>query len=111
MTEEPPSLLAQAVALHQQGALTPAEALHRRTLAAAPRQPDALHLRGVLIAQRGRPDEAIPLIAAAIADASDNATFHANLGRARKAANQPVEALASFARHPARLHRPRRVQR
>jgi len=98
MTEDPPSLLAQAVALHQQGALAPAEALYRRALAAAPRQPDALHLLGVLIAQRGSPDEAIPLIAAAIAEAPDNATFHGNLGRAQKAANHPAEALASFDR-------------
>jgi tetratricopeptide (TPR) repeat protein len=98
MTEDPPALLAQAIALHQQGALTPAEALYRRALAAAPRQPDALHLLGVLIAQRGRPADAIPLIAAAIAEAPDNATFHANLGRARKAANHPAEALASFER-------------
>jgi len=98
MTEDPPALLAQAIALHQQGALTPAEALYRRALAAAPRQPDALHLLGVLIAQRGRPAEAIPLIAAAIAETPNNATFHANLGRARKAANHPAEALASFER-------------
>jgi Flp pilus assembly protein TadD len=59
MSEDPPSLLAQAVALHQQGALTTAEALYRRVLAAAPRHADALHLLGVLAAQRGRPCEAM----------------------------------------------------
>jgi tetratricopeptide (TPR) repeat protein len=98
MNEDTPSLLAQAVALHQQGALAPAEALYRRALAAAPRQANALHLLGVLLGQRGRPDEAIPLIAAAVAEAPEEAIFHANLGRARKAAGQQKEALASFDR-------------
>src|ERR1700689_1398550 len=71
MNEDTPSLLAQAVALHQQGALAPAQALYRPALAAAPRQANALHLLGVLLGQRGRPDEAIPLIAAAVAEAPE----------------------------------------
>ena len=96
MSDDARTLLAQAVALHQQGALATAEALYRRVLAAAPRQANALHLLGVLIAQRGRPDEAIALIGAAVAEAPDDAIFHANLGRARKAAGQQTEALASF---------------
>ena len=50
----------------------------------------------MLTAQRGRPDEAIALIGAAVAEAPDDAIFHANLGRARKAAGQQTEALASF---------------
>jgi tetratricopeptide (TPR) repeat protein len=98
MTEDAPSLLAQAVALHQRGELAAAEALYRRVLDVAPRHADALHLLGVLTAQRGRPLEAIALIGEAIAEAPEEAAFHANLGRARKAAGLLVEALASFGR-------------
>jgi len=98
MSEDPRALMAQAVALHQQGALAAAEALYRRVLAAAPRQASALHLLGVLAGQRGRPQEAIALIGEAIAEAPNEAVFHANLGRACKAAERPTEALASFDR-------------
>jgi tetratricopeptide (TPR) repeat protein len=90
--------LAQAVALHQQGALAAAEALYRQVLDADPRQADALHLLGVLTAQSGRPGDAIALIQAAIDLAPNDAAFHANLGRALKAAGQPAAALAALDR-------------
>ena len=98
MSDNAIPLLAQAVALHQRGELAAAEALYRRVLQAAPRQPDALHLLGVLTAQSGRPEEAIALIEAAIAEAPGDATFHANLGRACKAAGLAAGALAAFDR-------------
>jgi tetratricopeptide (TPR) repeat protein len=98
MNEDPTVLLAQAVALHQQGALVDAEPLYRRVLQQAPRQSDALHLLGVLAAQQGRPDEAIALISAAIAELPGTAIFHANLGRAYKALRRLDDAVASFDR-------------
>jgi tetratricopeptide (TPR) repeat protein len=96
MSDDLTSLLTQALALHRRGELAAAEVLYRRALAIAPRQPDALHLLGVITAQRGQPDEAIPLLQAAVAEAHSDANMQANLARACKAAGRFTDALAAF---------------
>ena len=96
MSDALTSLLTQALALHRRGDLTAAEASYRHVLTITPRHADALHLLGVVIAQRGQPDEAIPLIEAAIAEAPRDANMHANLARACKAVGRLVEALAAY---------------
>ncbi len=54
--------LAAALALHQAGRLAAAEAGYRRALDAAPAQPLALHLLGVLLLGAGRAGEAVGML-------------------------------------------------
>lgn len=69
MRNAPPSLaeaLHYAHSAHQAGHFPEAERVYRLILKAEPKQFDALHLLGVLEAQRGRADEAIRLLSRAI---------------------------------------------
>ncbi|MFP5391464.1 MAG: tetratricopeptide repeat protein [Gammaproteobacteria bacterium] len=93
-----PSLLAEAVALHQKGQLERAQALYRRVLEADPRQFDALHLSGVIARQQGDAELARDLIGQAIAIDPSQATAHCNLGAALQQLGQPQQALASYER-------------
>nr|WP_315394803.1 tetratricopeptide repeat protein [uncultured Duganella sp.] len=99
------SFLQQAVELHQQGRLEPAQALYRQVLELNPRQFDALHLLGVIARQQGDPTQAIALIAQAIAIDDQQAKAHANLGAALLDAGRADEALASHERAIALLPR------
>jgi len=92
------SLLQQAVELHQQGQLEPAQALYRQVLELNPRQFDALHLLGVIARQQGDADGAIELISRALAVDNAQATAHCNLGVALLDAGRIEEALASHER-------------
>ncbi|HYF07115.1 MAG TPA: tetratricopeptide repeat protein, partial [Acetobacteraceae bacterium] len=78
----PDNMLREAAALHQAGDLARAEALYRAVLRARPEDPNALHLLGVALRQRGRLDEALPLLDRAVAIRPDNALFRANRGAA-----------------------------
>ena len=49
----PQHALQTAMAQHQAGNLVPAEALYKQVLQAAPNQPDALHLLGLIAKQKG----------------------------------------------------------
>ncbi|MGE5537264.1 MAG: tetratricopeptide repeat protein [Gemmatimonas sp.] len=64
--DTPTAALKQATTAHQAGRLDDAERLYRSVLAADPRQFDALHLLGVVEAQRGRFAAAEPLLRAAL---------------------------------------------
>lgn len=99
------TLVTQAVPLHQAGRLAEAEALYRQALRAAPRQPDALHLLGMLACQTGRFAEAAELIGKAVAVNGQVPDFHANLAFALQALDRPREA-ESAARTALRLRRP-----
>ena len=92
------SLLQQAVELHQQGRLEPAQALYRQVLELNPRQFDALHLLGVIARQQGDTAAAISLISQAIAIDGAQANAHCNLGVALLDAGRAEEALASHDR-------------
>lgn len=76
--------LAAALAHHRAGRLDRAETLYRQRLQIAPRDPDALHLLGVLAFDRGALDRAIGLIEAALAQRPRFAAAQASLGRLRK---------------------------
>jgi predicted O-linked N-acetylglucosamine transferase (SPINDLY family) len=93
-----PQLLQSALASHQAGQLQQAEALYRQALAAAPANPDALHLLGVLCYQSGRLDAAVDLIGRALAanPAFPQASF--NLAVALKALGRLEEAAAAYRR-------------
>jgi predicted TPR repeat methyltransferase len=92
------SLLQQAVALHQQGLLEPAQALYRQVLELDPVQFDALHLLGVIARQQGDGPTAIALISRAIAIDGAQAKAHCNLGVALLDAGRADDALASHER-------------
>jgi predicted TPR repeat methyltransferase len=92
------SFLQQAVELHQQGRLEPAQALYRQVLELDPRQFDALHLLGVIARQQGDAAAAIALIARAIAVDDAQANAHCNLGVALLDAGRAGDALASHER-------------
>ncbi|MRW91584.1 tetratricopeptide repeat protein [Duganella sp. FT80W] len=92
------SLLQQAVELHQQGRLQPAQALYRQVLELDPRRFDALHLLGVIARQQGDHAIAIDLISRALAVDDAQANAHCNLGVALMDVGRAQEALASHER-------------
>jgi tetratricopeptide (TPR) repeat protein len=90
--------LTLAVRHHQAGNLGEAETLYRRVLKAEPRNPDALHLLGVIAHQCERHDLAIELIRSALRERPDMAPAHCNLGAALQAAGRLDEAVTCFRR-------------
>lgn len=74
------SRVQQAMAAHGGGRLDEAQALYEGVLADAPHHADALHLLGVLNAQRGHHERAAELIARAIEHNPREAMFRNNLG-------------------------------
>ena len=66
--------------VHRAGRLDEAMAAYRAVLAAVPEHPDALHLMGLLEAQRGRHAQAEALITRAVAVRPREPMFHNNLG-------------------------------
>lgn len=90
--------LQQAMQWHADGRLDEAEAGYRSVLAEVPAHPDALHLLGVLKAQRGHHAEASRLIAAAIAASPHEPMFHNNYGNVCTECGRLDEAEASYLR-------------
>ena len=84
--------------LHQQGRLGEAGMLCREILRSHPRHPDALHLLGVMEAQQGRPEEALPLIDAAIAGNPGNLLAHCHRGTVLRVLNRNAEAMECYDR-------------
>ena len=79
MPDELANTLQQAMQCQRQGELDRAEALYQQVLAQAPQQADALHLLGVLHAQRRDFTRAHDLIWQAITVKPEEAMFHNNL--------------------------------
>jgi predicted O-linked N-acetylglucosamine transferase (SPINDLY family) len=92
------ALLNQAVSLHQQGQLTQAKVLYEKVLVKQPRSFDALHLSGVLAAQRQDFALAVERIGQAIAVDPNRAEAHFNLGNAFRELKRWDEALVCFER-------------
>ena len=87
--------LQQALALHQAGRLTEAEAGYRQALAEQPGNPDALHFLGVVAHQSGRHEDAIDLIQQAIAIRQRPAFFY-NLAHVHLARQDAAAAEEGF---------------
>jgi Tfp pilus assembly protein PilF len=90
--------LARAVQLQQAGDLAGADTLYQQVLASEPRQPDALHLLGVLAHQQGDHQRARQLVAAAVAERPHDATILHNLGCLLKDQRRFPEAIIAFQR-------------
>ena len=88
----------QALAHHQQGELAQAQALYQAVLQADPAHFDALHLLGVIEAQRQNPAAALDLISRALALDAGHAVVHYNQGLALLDLGRAAPAQASFER-------------
>jgi len=88
--------LENAVALHQKGQLSQAEAIYRQLLGIDPANPDALHLLGVIAYQTGNHQAAVDMIGQAIEIKPAYAEAYSNRGNALQELNQLDAALASF---------------
>lgn len=85
-----------AIAYHDAGDLSTAEAIYRQILQENPNHPIALHLLGLVAHQVAKNDLAAELIEAAIANEPDYPVAHYNLGIVRKALGRDAEAAASY---------------
>lgn len=92
------SLLERGLAAQQARHVDDAEALYRQVLQIEPGNPDALHLLGVLTAQRGDAAGAVPLLRQAAAARPELPMFHTNLGHALADAGDVEGAIAAYRR-------------
>ncbi len=86
------ALAAQAVALHRQGRLLDAEALHRKAVAAAPTHPAAWTNGGLTLLRLGRVDAAVQWHRRAVALNPSFPEAFGNLGVALQAGGSALEA-------------------
>jgi tetratricopeptide (TPR) repeat protein len=98
---QPPALTA-ALALHRQGRLDEAAAIYAALLAVEPRQPDALHLLGLVAHQQGDQAQARDCIEKALALVPESAVFGNSLGSVLLALRQSQAAAAILRRVVAR---------
>ena len=90
------AILQQALALHQGGQLTQAQALYDQVLQSQPENFDALHLSGLIAVQLKNPARAVELFNRALETNPSHADAHANRGNALRKLGQFESALASY---------------
>jgi tetratricopeptide (TPR) repeat protein len=90
-------LLRAGLANHRAGRAALAEELYRRVLSFDPRQPDALHLLGVLELDRGRAEAALALIDQAVGAAPGRGDLHLSRAGALARLSRSAEAADAFA--------------
>jgi tetratricopeptide (TPR) repeat protein len=88
--------LEQALSLHRRGRLSEAASAYKEVLAGEPRNADALHLLGLVMAAMGRTQDAVNLIGAAVSLQPSNAAMQLNLGSALNEVGRYDEAIACF---------------
>lgn len=91
-------LLRQAIEFHQAGRFDQAEPLYRKALRREPREPNALHLLGLLEHERGRHEQAAALIERAVDAAGPHAALLNSLGKAYFALGRLADAKRCFRR-------------
>jgi predicted O-linked N-acetylglucosamine transferase (SPINDLY family) len=91
-------LLSQAVAFHRMGDLDAAEKIYRDILKAESKNPDALHLLGVVCRQHGDLDCALELLKKACFESPSNPLFISDWADALQDKKLFKEALACYAR-------------
>ena len=87
-----------AIQHHEAGRLAEAERLYRSMLDSEPHHPDALHLLGVLLTQRGEYDDAVEHIQAALETDRDSALFQSSLAQAYYRGGKAAEAVEALER-------------
>jgi 2-polyprenyl-3-methyl-5-hydroxy-6-metoxy-1,4-benzoquinol methylase len=85
-----------AMRRHQAGELREAGELYRAILDSDPRQLDALHFLGLIALQSGRPQDAIDLIAKAIAANDKIAAYHGSIAEAYRLLARPEAAVDHY---------------
>ena len=93
-----PQAFTTAIQHHQGGRLQAAEQIYRQILAVEPKQPDALHLLGVIAHQTGKHEAAVEYIGRAIRLQGSAAAFHNNLGEVYRAMGRIPEAIVCYCR-------------
>ncbi len=78
------------------GRIAEAETLYDRVLAVDPKNPDALHLSGLLLGQSGRLDAGLARLSQAVLLRPESAEFHANHGKLLLAAGRTEAAVDAF---------------
>ncbi|MEO8751641.1 MAG: tetratricopeptide repeat protein [Casimicrobiaceae bacterium] len=94
----PEGLARQGFDAHRNNDLDAAERHYRAALALAPDHAGALHYLGVVLYQRNRLAEALPLLDRAVALSPDEPEFHNNRGLALVAARRAEEAITEYRR-------------
>lgn len=90
--------LEAGAAAHRAGWHDAAEAAYLEVLASDARQPDALHLLGVLHHQRGQHRRALRYVRQAVTVAPDRAGYHLNLASILRAIERPAQAMKACRR-------------
>ena len=88
--------LQTAMAQHQAGNLPQAETLYKQVLQAAPNQPDALHLLGLIAKQKGDHKTAIQLMRKALSFNPNYVEAYVNLGATLQEQNNLTEAVDCY---------------
>ena len=91
-------LAQRGVTLHRAGDIDGAERAYREALGIDPNHPLALHYLGVVLFQRMRFAEALPLLERSTAQVPGEPEFHNNLGLALAALDRNDDAVASYRR-------------
>lgn len=86
----------QATQHHQQGRRQPAESLYRAVLNFEPDQPFCLQQLGLLLAELGRPREAVPFLERSCRVKADVPAFWSNLGEIYRQVDRLVESQQAF---------------
>jgi protein O-GlcNAc transferase len=81
---------------HQAGRVRQAEAAYRQVLANSPRNAHALHLLGILEAQRQNFSLALDLVLQAIKSSPNEAAFHSTRGNILMGLGRPSESILSY---------------
>ena len=89
------NLIQQGLAQHRLGQFGAAEFSYARALSLDPKNPDALHLSGIISHQQGNHHEAIKRIQRAI-DLAPQSTFYNSLGESLRALQQSDKAIAAY---------------
>lgn len=90
------AMLADAIALHQQGEIKEAEALYRNILFLAPQHPQAHNALGIALQQTGRADEAADSFRRALEIKPDYTAARGNLGAALLFLGRTGEAIECY---------------
>ena len=91
-------MMMAALRAHQSGRLEQAEEGYRKILQKNPRQPDALHLLGVVAHQAGENEAAVQLMSQAIAVRPNDPDVHNNIGEAYRALGKFDDAITHYKR-------------